>query len=278
MTPGEMIMPSKNLVLAVIGVFASGLMLAFAQPLYAQPTLIDASPAPNAELDSAPQEVVLTFSHALEEEGNLIVVANEAGQQVDNQDVTLDEDSQTLLSVSLPPLPEGRYQVIYMVASTELSTDLSGQYEFSIMPPKPRLTILSPDNGEAFTEQPVVVELETSFFDLNTGENNLHLYVDGELTAELHILEYTLAELPPGVHEIGAVLAVGDDVELAETATTTYIAIAQPDIEIEGREQAAAAEPDTGLQLSTGQWIGVISVTAILLGIGIVLGIKTRWG
>jgi methionine-rich copper-binding protein CopC len=278
MTRGEMIMPSNKLFRAGIGVVLAVLMLAFVQPLYAQPTLIDASPAPNAELDSAPQEVVLTFSHALEEDGSLIVVTDEAGQQVDNQDISLDEDSQTILSVSLPPLPEGRYQVTYMVSSTELSTGLSGQYEFSVMPSKPRLEIRSPSNGEAFTAQPVSVELETAFFDLNTGENSIHLYVDGELDAELHILEYTLDELPPGVHEIRAVLAVGDEDELPETATTTTIAIARPDIEIEGRELAAVAEPDAGLQLSTGQWIGVVSATALLIGIGIVLGIKTKRG
>jgi methionine-rich copper-binding protein CopC len=253
-----------------------GLMLALAGPVYAQPTLIDASPAPNAELDSAPQEVVLTFSHALEGTGNQIVVTDEAGHQVDRQDVSLDEDSQTVLSVSLLPLLEGRYQVAYMVSSTELSTGLSGQYEFSIMPPRPRLSILSPNNGEAFTDQPVPVELETAFFDLNTGDNSIHLYIDGELDAKLHTLEHTLGELPPGVHEIRAVLAVGNEDELPETATTTTIAIAQPDIEIEGRELAAVAEPDPGLQLSTGQWIGVVSATVVLLGIGVVLGIKTR--
>ncbi|MBN1122146.1 MAG: copper resistance protein CopC [Anaerolineae bacterium] len=268
-------MSANKLFRAGIGGVLIGAMLVIAQPLYAQPTLIDASPAPNAGLDSAPQEVVLTFSHPLEEDGNLIVVTDEADQQVDRQDTTLDED-RTVLSVSLPPLAEGRYQVVYMVSGTELSTGLSGQYEFSVMPPRPRLSILYPGNGEAFTEQPVAIELETAFFDLNTGENSIHLYVDGELDAELHTLEHTLGELPPGVHEIRAVLSVGNDDELPETATTTTIAIAQPDTEIEGRELAATAEPDAGLQLSTGQWIGVVSATVVLLGVGVVLGIKTR--
>ncbi len=269
-------MPANKLFRAGIGGVLIGAALVFAQPLYAQPTLIDASPAPNAELDSAPQEVVLTFSHALEEDGNLIVVTDEAGQQVDNQDITLDKASRTILSVSLLPLPEGRYRVTYQVSGAELSTGFSGQYEFSVMPPKPRVEILSPDNGAAFTEQPVAIELETVFFDLNTGDNSIHLYVDGELDAELHTLEHTLDELPPGVHEIRAVLAVSDEDELPETATTTTIAIARPDIEIEGRELAAVAEPDAGLQLSTGQWIGIVSATVVLIGIGIVLGIKTR--
>lgn len=268
-------MPSKKLVRAVLAVIVIGLLLAFVPPLYAQPTLIDASPAPNAELDSPPVEVVLTFSHPLEADGSLITVVDESGQQVDNLDVTLDEDSLTILSVSLPPLPQGRYQVTYMVSSPELLTDLSGQYEFSIMPPRPRLSILAPNNGEAFTDQPVRVELETDFFDLSADGSSIHLYVDGELEAELDSLDHTLDELPPGVHEIRAVV-VSDDAELLETTTTTTIAIAQPDTEIEGRELAAIAEPDAGLQLSTGQWVAVVSATVVLMGIGVVLGIKTR--
>jgi methionine-rich copper-binding protein CopC len=269
-------MDYKSLIRSSLGLALLVLAAAWASPARAQPVLVEASPAPGAVLTSSPEAVTLTFDRALSEDNAWIAVVGESGERFDRDDARVGPESLFTLTTTLAPLPEGRYIVKYRAASPGSSTILGGQYEFVVNLPAPTLQMISPANGEAFAEGRVPVELQVQFFDFGLYNNRIHLYVDGAFHAELRELATELEGLEPGVHEIAAVLARFDDEELPETARTATIAIAQPDPETEGRILAAAAAPDPGLRLAPWEWAGIVSLTVILLGLGIWLGRAAR--
>lgn len=234
-------------------------------PLHAQTALIAASPPAASVLNTPPERVVLTFNRIVSNQGLEVKVNNEAGERVDLMDAHVDPANAFTVVVSLPPLPEGRYQVFYNVSSLGGSTTLASGYSFSIDLPAPTLEMLLPLNGDAFDTPSLPLRLQTGYFDLAQPENSVHLYVDGTLFARLSVLEYQIEGLAPGVHEIKAVLARSEE-ELPETAKVVYIAVAQPDPESEGRELAALAPPDEGLRLTPPQWMLVIVMVILLLG------------
>ncbi len=245
--------------------------LVYPMPLHAQTALIAASPPATSVLTIPPEQVVLTFNRIVSNQGLEVKVSNEAGERVDLMDAHVDPANAFTVVVSLPPLPEGRYQVFYSVSSLGGSTTLASGYSFSIDLPDPTLEMLSPLNGEAFDTPSVPLRLQVGYFDLAQPENSVRLYVDGALFAHLKALEYQIEGLAPGVHEIKVVLARSDE-ELPGTAKMVYIAVAQPDPESEGRELAALAPPDEGLRLTPLQWMLAVAVVVLLLAVGFWLG------
>ena len=256
--------------LAALAALAAALLLA--TPAYAQMTLIKASPTPDSTLANSPDSVTLTFNFVLSDEGSTAQVNDESGKRVDLDDAHVDPANRFNLIVSLPPLPEGHYTVAYSVTGLGSSVILSNGYQFNIQLPVPTLSMVAPVNGQAFEEGLIPLEMQVQYFPLDAPGNRILLYVDGTLTRRLHTLTYNITGLEPGVHEIKTVLARSGNQELPSTINTAYIAIAQPDVETRGRELAAIAPPDPGLQLSALQWIGVAGLTAILLAVGFVLG------
>lgn len=245
--------------------------LIHAAPLRAQTALIAASPPAASVLNNQPERVVLTFNCIVSNRGLEVKVGNEAGERVDLMDAHVDPANAFTVVVSLPPLPEGRYQVFYSVSCLGGSTTLASGYSFSIDLPDPSLEMLAPVNGDAFETPSVPLRLQVGYFDPSQPEDSVHLYVDGVLFARLDVVEYQIEGLAPGVHEIRAVLArLGE--ELPQTARTATIAIAQPDPESEGRELAALAPPDEGLRLTPLQWTLVAGVASLLLAFGVWLG------
>ncbi len=259
--------------------FRAGAMLVLVVALFAlvgqasaQPVLVDASPAPGSTLIAPPQTVILTFDRILSGQGTTIRITDERGQRVDQNDTHLDPTNRFRASISLQTLIEGRYTVSYTVAAVGSSTVLVGSYEFAIDLPPPTLALIAPVDGQAFGAGIVPLQMQVQYFDFGLYNNRIRLYVDDGLYAELRTLSYDLESLPPGVHKITAVLAQFEDQELPETAVTVTIAITQPDPESEGREQAAVAPPDPGLQLTIPQLVGTILATMVLLWLGIWLG------
>jgi hypothetical protein len=241
-------------------------------PVFAQPVLIESQPAADALLSGSPETVSLTFDRALEQEGTWVEVTNEAGDTFNAGRGQVGQDIRAQLVVEVTPLPEGRYRVSYNAVGIGGSTVAVGFFEFTIDLPEPRLVFTSPVDGAAFTEAVVPLQFEVQYFDFGLYNNRIKLYVDGNLIEELRALDYTVEGLSPGVHRIQATLARFDDEDLPDTTRAITIAIAQPDIEQAGREAAAVAPPDPGLRLTIPQWIGVIVLSALLLGAGIWLG------
>jgi methionine-rich copper-binding protein CopC len=241
--------------------------------VYAQPQLIDASPAPDSVLLASPEAIVLTFDRVLIERGTTIKVTNADGEQIDNEDGSISSSNRFELSVTLPHLIEGEYTVTYTAAALGESSFVQGSYRFIISPPPPVLSVVSPVNGQAFEPGPVTLEMRTEFFNFAQHDNRIRVYVDGELEIELRSLDYKLMDMEPGVHEIRVVLARLEDEELPQTQTLIYIAIKQPDPELAGREAASQAEPAPGLEIFTPlQLGGAVLLVILLLGFGIWLG------
>ena len=252
------------------------LTLVQAKPVQAQPVLLDVTPAPNSTLSASPTAITLTFDRALSSTGSWITVSKDTGERMAVNSEQIDPANRFILSVPVPPLPEGHYQIAYNAVAIGGSTVISGRFEFTVDLPEPELLMVSPVSGQAIIEDQIPIELQVQFFDFTLYNNRVHLYVDGQFITELRQLAYTIDSPAPGVHEIKTVLARFEDEELPETANTVYIAIPQYDQATEGWESAATAEPDSGLQLTTAQMTGIIGLTAILLLGGLWLGWLTE--
>jgi methionine-rich copper-binding protein CopC len=256
----------------LMGLFVLTSLLVFVTPAHAQVAMVASMPAPGQSVSAPPSEVRLTFDHPLLDQGTSLSVTSEAGARVDNQDSHIDPNNRFELVVTLPPLPEGHYTVTYVVASVGSSTILTGGYPFMIDLPNPVITLVTPKPGQVFNPGPVPIEFQTQYVDFSKDNSRIRLYVDGALYAELHQLAGQITDLPVGVHELRIVLRQSNGNELPETSSKLYIAIANPDPEIAGRESAAIAPPDPGLQLTPLQLAAVIATMLLLLGIGLWLG------
>ncbi|MCL6640014.1 MAG: copper resistance protein CopC [Candidatus Rokubacteria bacterium] len=88
-------------------------------PAAAHAVLVEASPPPRARLSRPPARVTLVFSERLEPAYARLWVSDDAGRRVDQGDASLGPDDPRRLSVTLPPLPPGRYTVKYRVLSVD---------------------------------------------------------------------------------------------------------------------------------------------------------------
>lgn len=92
-------------------------------------------PAADAMLAAAPTQVQIWFTQELfrRQGTNKLEVYDAAGQRVDLDDVTIDDDDRTLLRVSLPPsLPAGRYTVRWQALSAEDGHEGQGEFAFTV--------------------------------------------------------------------------------------------------------------------------------------------------
>jgi len=70
-------------------------------------------------LEAPPPAVRVWFDAAIEPVFSLIRVEDEAKRRVDKGDSRVSPEDSTLLEVSVPPLPPGRYQVIWSVIARD---------------------------------------------------------------------------------------------------------------------------------------------------------------
>ncbi len=85
----------------------------------AHAVLVSSLPALRAAVTRAPGRVELTFSERLEPAYATVSVWNAAGARVDLGDGGVAASDPRRLTVSLPPLPPGRYRVRYRVLSVD---------------------------------------------------------------------------------------------------------------------------------------------------------------
>jgi methionine-rich copper-binding protein CopC len=95
------------------------LAAARAKPAAAHAVLLSSSPARRATLHRPPPRVELTFNERLEPAYSTLSVWDAAGTQVDRRDLAVTGEDGRRLSVSLPPLPAGRYTVKFRVLSVD---------------------------------------------------------------------------------------------------------------------------------------------------------------
>jgi methionine-rich copper-binding protein CopC len=244
-------------------------------PLKAQTSVIAVSPAPDEIVALPPDTISITFDRVVDLQRTTIQVTNDQGVRFDEGRMLLDPVDRRRASIRLKPLTEGVYTVTYSVTALGGSTVTIESYSFTLDLPDATLELVAPVNGAAYRAgETVTLNMRTQFFEFGFYENRIRIYVDDVLHDEIESLNYDLTGLEPGVHEIKTVLTQFDGQELADTAIVVTVAVANDDPEVEGRQNAAQAVPDTGLRLNLLQLLGIITATGGLLAAGIWLGQK----
>jgi hypothetical protein len=100
-------------------------------PAFAHAHLEHASPAVGSTVSTAPKEVVIWYSEALEPKFSSIEVQDAAGAAVQSGPATLASDNTAELRVSLKPLTPGTYKVIWHVLSVDTHRT-QGDFSFTV--------------------------------------------------------------------------------------------------------------------------------------------------
>ena len=112
----------------------AALLLAAAAPLAAAHAFLDrASPRVGSTVHVSPPRVTLRFTGHLEAAFSTIRVTDKDGREVDRHDKQLDPSDASVLRVSLPPLPPGKYRVQWRVLSADTHVT-EGDYTFTLAP------------------------------------------------------------------------------------------------------------------------------------------------
>ena len=111
----------------------TGLLLfaAFAPRASAHAFLDHSEPKVGGTIAAPPKVVKLWFTEHLEPAFSTVRVENAEGKQVDKKDAHLDAKNRSLLLVSLPKLPPGRYTVKWRVVSAD-THKTEGHFKFTI--------------------------------------------------------------------------------------------------------------------------------------------------
>lgn len=106
-------------------------VLALASAAAAHGVLERTEPRGGSTVKSAPAQVRLQFTGAIEPAYSQVQVLDGGGRRVDLGDGRVDPDNRALLRVSLPALPPGRYRVAWRVLSVD-SHVTEGAFTFRI--------------------------------------------------------------------------------------------------------------------------------------------------
>ncbi|WP_016906081.1 copper resistance CopC/CopD family protein [Streptomyces xiaopingdaonensis] len=139
--------PRARLLALLVGLACAAGVLLSAGPAAAHAALLDTSPKEGAVVQSAPKQVVLTFSEAVSMTEGSLRVLDPDGNRVD-RDTVRDAGSggEVQRSVGLEPgLPDGTYTVAWQAISAD-SHPISGAFTFSVGAPSE--TSASVDGGE----------------------------------------------------------------------------------------------------------------------------------
>jgi methionine-rich copper-binding protein CopC len=109
------------------------LLLFGASAALAHAHLRRAQPAADSTVKTAPAELVLWFSEALEPGFSTVQVTDEAGGRVDRETVAADPGDAKILRVALKPLAAGSYKIAWRVTSIDSHTT-SGTFMFRVAP------------------------------------------------------------------------------------------------------------------------------------------------
>jgi copper resistance protein C len=123
-------MMMQRLIVAATGF---GALLLGSGCAYAHAHLDHASPTVGGAVATAPKEVVLWFTEALEPKFSSIVVQDAKNADVQDGTATIDPGNTAELRVALKPLPPGTYKVIWHVLSVDTHRT-QGDFTFTVGP------------------------------------------------------------------------------------------------------------------------------------------------
>ena len=101
----------------------------------AHANLVRSEPPANSTLDTSPDRITIWFTEPMEAAFSEMQVLNITGARVDNADSVVDANDLTVMSVSLPSLPDGTYTVAWRNLSTIDGHSLRGSFIFSVGEP-----------------------------------------------------------------------------------------------------------------------------------------------
>ncbi len=96
---------------------------------------IRTSPAPDSELETSPDRVVVWFSEPIEPRLSKIRILDENGTQVDNEDSILSPTESTAVVVTVPELENGTYTAVWGNTSTVDGHSVVGSFRFAVGEP-----------------------------------------------------------------------------------------------------------------------------------------------
>jgi methionine-rich copper-binding protein CopC len=112
---------------------ALALLLCGASAASAHAHLRRAQPAADSTVKTAPTELTLSFSEALEAGFCTVQVTDAAGSRLDTATVAADPADAKILHVALKPLAAGSYKVTWHVTSVDSHTT-DGSFAFRVAP------------------------------------------------------------------------------------------------------------------------------------------------
>jgi methionine-rich copper-binding protein CopC len=95
--------------------------------------LKQASPAADSTVRTAPAEVIITFTEALEPKFSRIEVQDSQGARVDQGNAQTVPGEPTRLAIALKPLTAGVYQVTWRIVSVDTHRS-EGSFQFIVAP------------------------------------------------------------------------------------------------------------------------------------------------
>ncbi len=111
--------------------FAIATLVLASVPAFAHATPTKMTPPPNSTV-SAPTEISITFSEALEPKFSVIKLLDSAGTVVSKQASVLDPANAKHMTLALPKLPPGVYTVQWTSSAADDGHKLSRTYTFTI--------------------------------------------------------------------------------------------------------------------------------------------------
>ena len=121
-----------------------------AAPAHAHDALTGSQPADGAQLEAAPDELVLTFNNELLDSAQAVVVTDAAGATVAEGSPQVDGSTATL---ALPDLRGGQYAVTWSVVSSD-GHRIGGELSFSVADPATTTAPAGPTSQPAATASP----------------------------------------------------------------------------------------------------------------------------
>lgn len=106
---------------------------ALTTPAFAHAHLRQADPAVGGTVHSAPPQLELTFSEAVEPSFCTVTVENEAGAQVDKHDLHVPAGDAKHLAIGLETLPAGTYKVTWHATAVD-THKTEGTFTFNVRP------------------------------------------------------------------------------------------------------------------------------------------------
>jgi methionine-rich copper-binding protein CopC len=92
-----------------------------------------ATPSVGSTVHGSPSDVKAWFTQELEPAFSNLRIVDQNGAQVDKQNSAIDPSDKTVMKVSLPSLPPGKYKVFWHVLSVDTHTT-DGTFTFEVVP------------------------------------------------------------------------------------------------------------------------------------------------